>query len=63
MAQLDGKVTPTPLTVLVVGATGIGRLAVEEAIRHGHRTRALVRDPTAPVCCCASRSAPANALP
>jgi len=33
-----------PLTVLVVGATGsIGRLAVEESIRHGHRTRALVR--------------------
>ena len=32
-------------TVLVVGATGsIGRLVVEEAIRHGYRTRALVRD-------------------
>ena len=35
----------TPLTVLVVGATGsIGRLAVEESVRCGHRTRALVRD-------------------
>ncbi|GAA1445990.1 SDR family oxidoreductase [Leifsonia poae] len=34
-----------PLTVLVVGATGsIGRLAVAEAIRRGHTTRALVRD-------------------
>ena len=32
-------------TVLVVGATGsIGRLVVEEAIRQGYRTRALVRD-------------------
>jgi uncharacterized protein YbjT (DUF2867 family) len=31
--------------VLVAGATGgIGRLVVEEAIRHGYRTRALVRD-------------------
>lgn len=34
------------LTVLVVGATGsIGRLAVAEALRAGHETRALVRDP------------------
>jgi len=33
-------------TVLVVGATGsIGRLVVEEAIRYGYATRALVRDP------------------
>ena len=33
-------------TVLVVGATGsIGRLVVEEAIRHGYTTRALVRNP------------------
>ena len=33
-------------TVLVVGATGsIGRLVVEEAVRQGYRTRALVRDP------------------
>ena len=32
-------------TVLVVGATGsIGRLVVEEAIRYGYATRALVRD-------------------
>jgi uncharacterized protein YbjT (DUF2867 family) len=31
--------------VLVAGATGsIGRLVVAEAIRHGYRTRALVRD-------------------
>ena len=35
----------TPLTVLVVGATGsIGRRAVAEAVRQGHTTRALVRD-------------------
>jgi uncharacterized protein YbjT (DUF2867 family) len=34
-----------PTTVLVVGATGsIGRLVVEEALRQGYRTRALVRD-------------------
>jgi uncharacterized protein YbjT (DUF2867 family) len=34
-----------PTTVLVVGATGsIGRLAVEEALRQGYRTKALVRD-------------------
>ena len=34
-----------PTTVLVVGATGsIGRLVVEEAIREGYTTRALVRD-------------------
>jgi uncharacterized protein YbjT (DUF2867 family) len=33
-------------TVLVVGATGsIGRLVVEEALRQGYTTRALVRDP------------------
>ena len=33
-------------TVLVVGATGsIGRLVVEEAIRRGYTTRALVRNP------------------
>ena len=33
-------------TVLVVGATGsIGRLVVQEAIRYGYATRALVRDP------------------
>ena len=38
--------TVRPTTVLVVGATGsIGRLVVEEAIRHGYATRALVRDP------------------
>jgi uncharacterized protein YbjT (DUF2867 family) len=35
-----------PTTVLVVGATGsIGRLVVEESIREGYATRALVRDP------------------
>jgi uncharacterized protein YbjT (DUF2867 family) len=35
-----------PTTVLVVGATGsIGRLVVEEAVRQGYRTRALVRGP------------------
>ena len=35
----------TNLTVLVVGANGsIGRLAVAESLRRGHRTRALVRD-------------------
>jgi len=33
------------LTVLVVGATGsIGRHVVEEALRTGHRVRALVRN-------------------
>jgi uncharacterized protein YbjT (DUF2867 family) len=33
-------------TVLVVGATGsVGRLVVEEALRHGHAVRALVRTP------------------
>ncbi|HXX83995.1 MAG TPA: SDR family oxidoreductase [Casimicrobiaceae bacterium] len=32
-------------TVLVVGATGsIGQLVVDEAIKHGHSVRALVRD-------------------
>jgi uncharacterized protein YbjT (DUF2867 family) len=35
-----------PTRVLVVGATGsIGRLVVEESIRQGYPTRALVRDP------------------
>ena len=35
----------TPLTVLVVGATGsIGRLVVEEALSQGHAVRALVRN-------------------
>ena len=34
-----------PATVLFVGATGsVGRLAVEEALRQGYRTRALVRN-------------------
>jgi uncharacterized protein YbjT (DUF2867 family) len=34
------------MTVLVIGATGsIGRFVVEEAIRHGHTVRALVRTP------------------
>jgi uncharacterized protein YbjT (DUF2867 family) len=34
------------LTVLVVGATGsVGRLVVQEALRQGHRTLALVRHP------------------
>lgn len=34
------------MLVLVVGATGsIGRLVVEEAVRRGHKVRALVRDP------------------
>jgi uncharacterized protein YbjT (DUF2867 family) len=34
------------LTVLVIGATGsVGRLVVEEALRQGYRTRALVRNP------------------
>jgi uncharacterized protein YbjT (DUF2867 family) len=38
--------TARPTAVLVVGATGsIGQLVVEEAIRHGYTTRALVRDP------------------
>ena len=33
-----------PLTVLCVGATGsVGRLVVEEALRHGHAVRALMR--------------------
>lgn len=36
--------TASPMTVLVVGATGsIGRLVIEEAIRAGHIVRALVR--------------------
>jgi uncharacterized protein YbjT (DUF2867 family) len=35
----------SPSVVLVVGATGsVGRLVVEESLRHGHRTRALVRN-------------------
>ncbi len=35
-----------PTSVLVVGATGsIGRLVVEESIRPGYPTRALVRNP------------------
>ena len=35
-----------PLTVLAVGATGsIGRYVVEEALRQGHKVRALVRNP------------------
>ena len=35
-----------PTSVLVVGATGsIGRLVVEESMRQGYATRALVRDP------------------
>ena len=35
-----------PTSVLVVGATGsIGRLVVEQSIREGYPTRALVRDP------------------
>jgi uncharacterized protein YbjT (DUF2867 family) len=35
-----------PTSVLVIGATGsIGRLVVEESIREGYPTRALVRDP------------------
>jgi uncharacterized protein YbjT (DUF2867 family) len=37
--------SPPPLTVLVVGATGsIGRLVVEEVGRKGHAVRALARD-------------------
>jgi uncharacterized protein YbjT (DUF2867 family) len=42
----EDAMTVRPTTVLVVGATGsIGRLVVEEAIRNGYATRALVRDP------------------
>jgi uncharacterized protein YbjT (DUF2867 family) len=42
----ENTMTVRPTTVLVVGATGsIGRLVVEEAIRYGYATRALVRDP------------------
>jgi uncharacterized protein YbjT (DUF2867 family) len=34
------------MTVLAVGATGsIGRLVVDEALRHGHSVRALLRNP------------------
>ena len=34
-----------PRVVLVIGATGsVGRLVVEESIRRGYATRALVRD-------------------
>jgi uncharacterized protein YbjT (DUF2867 family) len=37
--------TASPMTVLVVGATGsIGRLVVDEALRQGHAVRALVRN-------------------
>lgn len=37
--------TTPPADVLVVGATGsIGSLVVQESVRRGHRTRALVRD-------------------
>ena len=37
--------TISPMTVLVVGATGsIGRLVVDEALRQGHVVRALVRN-------------------
>jgi uncharacterized protein YbjT (DUF2867 family) len=41
------------LDVLVVGATtgSVGRLVVEEAVRRGHDTRALVRDPPGRVHC------------
>jgi uncharacterized protein YbjT (DUF2867 family) len=36
----------SPMDILVIGATGsIGRLVVEEALREGHRVRALARDP------------------
>lgn len=39
--------TNTPMTVLVVGATGsVGRLVVAEAIARGHIARALVRTPS-----------------
>lgn len=35
----------SPLTILVVGASGsIGRFVVEEAVRRGHKVRALVRN-------------------
>ncbi|QUP56041.1 NAD(P)H-binding protein (plasmid) [Ralstonia syzygii] len=37
--------SPAPLKILVVGATGsIGRLVVAQALRQGHAVRALVRD-------------------
>jgi uncharacterized protein YbjT (DUF2867 family) len=37
---------PVSMTVLAVAPTGsIGRLVVDEAIRHGHAVRALVRNP------------------
>jgi uncharacterized protein YbjT (DUF2867 family) len=37
--------SPVPLNLLVVGATGsIGQLAVSEALRQGHTVQALVRD-------------------
>jgi uncharacterized protein YbjT (DUF2867 family) len=36
----------SPLTILVVGATGsVGRHVVAEALAGGHRVRALVRNP------------------
>ncbi|MGH8174305.1 MAG: SDR family oxidoreductase [Rhodanobacteraceae bacterium] len=38
--------TEPQLTVLTIGATGsIGRHVIDEAMRHGHKIRALVRDP------------------
>ncbi len=40
----EATLTVTPMTVLVVGATGsIGLLVVDEALRQGHVVRALVR--------------------
>lgn len=39
-------VAHSPMTVLIVGATGsIGQLVVDETIRRGHTVRALVRTP------------------
>src|ERR1700712_543303 len=36
--------TNAVLNVLVIGATGsIGRLVVDEALRHGHKVRAMIR--------------------
>jgi uncharacterized protein YbjT (DUF2867 family) len=46
-AQSRGIWVMTKSNILVLGATGsIGRLVVEEALRSGHRVRALVRDPS-----------------
>lgn len=43
--------TARPTTVRVVGATGgIGRLAVDEAIRQGHAVRAHLMETTASPC-------------